>query len=94
MSDLPNFAELGRAIETLQAVVAMDLPEPRANKKRVVSKMAKNIQSGDLVDFPAFGQHEVNGWSRSDGIVTVTAGRHLTTFPENERVRVIREVAA
>lgn len=74
----------------LEAKFVIEAPK----KTRVVSKMSKNIQLGDRVDFPGFGEREVNGWSRCDGIVTVTAGTHLTTFDENERVRIVREVAA
>lgn len=77
--------------QEFQRILCEAVPE-RPTKTRVVTKMAKNIRLGDLVDFPTFGEHEVNGWSRSNGIVTVTAGPHLTTFREDERVRIIREV--
>lgn len=89
-SELRTIAETG---EALRKVAEFPYGQPRS-KRRVISKMAKNIQPGDRVDFPVFGEQEVIGWSRKGGVVIVTAGQYMTSFDEDERVRIVREVAA
>jgi hypothetical protein len=71
----------------------VDEPEKRP-RPRVINKMAKNLTAGDIVEFPGNAARlPVNGWSRRDGHVTVSAAnQRLATFREDERVRVYREV--
>lgn len=62
---------------------------------RVITKMAKNVNPGDLIDFPGYGWHEIGGWSQVDGVVSISApGVPMLNFDMNERVRIQRRVVS
>ncbi len=62
---------------------------------RVIAKMAKNVNPGDLIEFNGFGWREIGGWSMTGGIVTLSAHNlPIMQFPANERVRIQRRVVS
>lgn len=84
--------DLRKALRVLSDALSADERPSQATKRRVVSIMAKNIQPGDLVDFPTFGEQDVSGWSICEGEVMISAGQYFQNFPADQRVRVVREV--
>lgn len=85
-------AQIARLSEVLgQMTEAKTPPE----KRRVISKMAKNVEHGDTLSFPDFGWGEVNCWvyhGDTDTVVLGAPGMPMLTFPGTQRVRVKRIV--
>lgn len=62
-----------------------------SRKPRTVSKMAKNVQMGDLVELPSFGTVTVGAWCMNGEMVCLGDGGHRNeTVPATQRLRVIR----
>lgn len=76
-------------MDELQAAVAAQT-EVREKTLRNVSKSAKNIKHGDIVDLPHFGRVEINVWCRMGDIVCLGENVRCVSVPANERLRVIR----
>jgi hypothetical protein len=68
--------------------------EVRESKVRNVSKKAKNIQHGEIVDLPYWGSVEIAIWCRMGGTVTLGDTTRFTTVPAEERLRVRRSHGA
>lgn len=87
---------LDRLVREGKIMRVEDVPVPE--KRRFVSKQARNVQHGDLMEFPGFdGLYEVNGWGHhtKDKIVIISSIEgYQVTLPEKERVRVSRVVNA
>lgn len=86
-----QLAALSRAVAEL--IEAKMPPE----KRRVISKQAKNLQHGDLLEFPGFGWGEINVWAHHTEAGEVTASapcKPIMVFKDTERVRVKRVVPA
>lgn len=79
----------------LQAALATLESEDCENTKtraRAVSVKAKNLNSGDVIQWPYSDERvEVNGWGMLDGFVTINRmNGSLATFAADDRVRVYR----
>lgn len=83
-------AQLAELSEALGQVIE-DKSPPK--KCRVVSKMAKNVNHGDVLNFPDSGWGKVNGWAyfeATDTVVLGAPGVSVRAFPGTQRVRVKR----
>ena len=89
-----NFQDIERAKAMLTEATAILAQASVSEKKkpRVVVKMARNIQYGEIVDLPdGRGSGEVVGWGMEGGQVTILLpGNRLASFDANQRVRVVR----
>lgn len=82
---IERLAELQREVEGNAAA--------RQTKSRVVVKMAKNIEHGDLVEFPGYGTYAVTGWSQTDDTVILSCQTgYFVSLRPTEKVRLIREI--
>ena len=77
-------------LKFVQDMGGMIEPEPE-KPRRLVAKMAKNINPGDLVEFNGYGWREVAGWSKMGDRVTLSAENlPFQHFEATQRVRVQR----
>ena len=88
-----NLQDIERAKAMLceaTAILANVAPAP-VQKPRVVSKMARNVQHGEVVDIPEIGIGEVVGWGLiGDQVTILLPGNRLASFEATQRVRVVR----
>lgn len=88
-----NLQEIERAKAMLSEATAIlaQASAPEEKKPRVVSKMARNIQHGEVVDIPEIGSGEVVGWGLiGDQVTILLPGNRLASFEATQRVRVVR----
>ncbi len=65
--------------------------EKTTGKPRHVSKMAKNLVPGDMVDLPYYGWTELNAWMRNGDYVLLGDGAmRQVTVGADERLTVRR----
>ena len=80
------------AMADLRRQMSVSLATPAPSKPRYTSKMAKNVQMGEIAVLPNFGEVEVGGWSRNgDHVRLGDGGQRNETFHAEQRVRVRRE---
>lgn len=78
--------------ELQQAITAQT--EVRELRLRNVSKMAKNVSHGEIVDLPYWGAVEITCWVGMGDTVTLGDGTRTATVPANERLTVRRAYGA
>lgn len=86
--------EVSDVIAGLQGLVkTLEMNTYARTKRRVVTKMAKNIEHGDYVEFGDFGWGQVNAWvAQGDEIMIGAPQKPGLTFKATDRVRIQREV--
>lgn len=90
---------LAQGMEDFAATMREALGEekpPKKKRSRVITKMAKNVNPGDIMEFPD-GWGEVRGWMRyTDAKVVLleAPGLSAITVPENQRMRVEKSADA
>ena len=89
-----NLQEIERAKAVLSEATAIlaQVSAPEEKKPRVVVKMARNVQHGEIVDLPdGRGSGEVFGWGMNgDQVTLLLPGNRLASFDATHRVRVVR----
>ena len=89
-----NLQEIERAKAMLSEATAIlaQASAPEEKKPRVVVKMARNVQHGEIVDLPDWRWlGEVVGWGMNGDQVTILLpGDRLASFDATQRVRVVR----
>lgn len=92
MPNLVTFDDIIQRLAELQREVEGNAVA-RQTKNRVVVKMAKNIEHGDLVEFPGYGIYAVTGWSQTDDTVILSCQTgYFVSLRPTEKVRLIREI--
>jgi len=86
-----------RDIDTILAelkTALLEQVEVREKPGRNVSKKAKNIQHGDVVDLPYYGLTEINAWCRmGDSVMLGDGGQRNVTVGAEERLHIRRNFA-
>jgi hypothetical protein len=81
---------IDQMVEQLEALRPPKLP----TKTRMIVKHARNIQCGDLIEFPIHGQHMVTGFSRNEDTVMLSCRQgYIATFGVRQKVRLVREIS-
>lgn len=79
-------------VKTLQDTISalQGNAEARQTRTRVVNKKAKNIQLGDVVLDPRFGEIHVSGWSQQGGHVILSEGTKIVSMHAESYVKLRR----
>lgn len=90
---LPLGATLDDIILGLQRLAEATRENAAVRKTRVIVKMAKNVEHGDLIEFPGYGTYPVTGWSQTaDTVILSCQTGYFVSLRPTEKVRLIREV--